>query len=140
MIHVSVPNSVHIYKLNNKTINSVCNTPTKSFIKNELLNEEIGQIVQDAAAPKMVSGENENPPALEEVRSFFRGNDYPVSEAHKFFLYNEGRSWMLTPKLRILNWQSLAHKWMLSAREILSRQNSNSQIKANNDKDYGEPL
>ncbi len=140
MIHVSVPNSVHIYKLNNKTINSVCNTPTKIFNKNQLLNAEIGAVIQDAPRPKIVHVENTIQPSLSDVQDFFKEHNFPGEEAQKFFLYNEGKAWMFSPQLKIQNWQSLARKWMLNSNGIKSAENSNAQNKLNNDKDYGEPL
>jgi hypothetical protein len=140
MIHVSVPNSVHIYKLNNKTINSVCNTPTKIFDKNQLLNAEIGAVIQDAPPPKIQQEKAASPPSLSDVQDFFNKHNFPGDEAQKFFLYNEGKGWMFSPQLKIQNWQSLARKWMLNSNGIKSSGTVNLQIKVNNDKDYGEPL
>jgi hypothetical protein len=140
MVHVSVPNSVHIYKHNNKTINSVCNTPTKIFDKNQLLNEEIGGVIQDAPRPKLEHVESISQPTLSDVHEFFKEQNFPGDEAQKFFLYNEGKGWMFSPRLKIQNWQSLARKWMLNANGNKSTVAVNSQNKLNNDKDYGEPL
>jgi hypothetical protein len=137
---VAGPKSGHIYKLNNKTINSVCNTPTKIFDKNQLLNEEIGEVIQDAPRPKIRHVEVISQPTLSEVQDFFKEHNFPGDEAHKFFLYNEGKAWMFTPQLSVRNWQSLARKWMLNTNSNKSSNTVNSQIKLNNDKDYGEPL
>ncbi|MEO6671132.1 MAG: hypothetical protein ABIN36_16740, partial [Ferruginibacter sp.] len=53
-------------------------------------------------------------PSKQEVESFFHQNNYPSTEAAKFFYYNNGKAWMLTDKIPIKDWQSLAHKWMLN--------------------------
>jgi hypothetical protein len=137
---VPVPHLGHSYKLNIKTINSVCNTPTKIFNKNQLLNEAISETIQDAPPPKTEPTVNTNPPTLSEVESFFLEYNFPGDEAQKFFLYNDGKAWMLTPQMKIKNWQSLARKWMLNTNGNNLNGNLNSQIKVNNDKDYGEPL
>jgi hypothetical protein len=140
MIHVPVPDSVHIYKPNNKTINGVCNTPTKTLNKNHSLNEAIGEIIQDAPPPKIEQVGSTPQPTLSDVQDFFKEHNFPCDEAQKFFLYNEGKGWMFSPHLKIQNWQSLARKWMLNTNGNKSSGTVNSQIKINNHKDYGEPL
>jgi hypothetical protein len=137
---VPVPHLGHSYKLNIKTINSVCNTPTKIFNKNQLVNEAIGEVIQDAPRPKNEHMENAIQPSLSEVQDFFKEYNFPGDEAQKFFLYNEGKGWMFSPRLKIQNWQSLARKWMLNANGHKSNVAVYSQNKLNNDKDYGEPL
>jgi hypothetical protein len=118
----------------------VCNTPTKIFDKNQLLNAEIGAVIQDAPPPKIQQEKAASPPSLSDVQDFFNEHNFPGDEAQKFFLYNEGKGWMFSPQLKIQNWQSLARKWMLNSNGIKSSGTVNLQIKVNNDKDYGEPL
>ena len=55
-------------------------------------------------------------PTEEEVQTFFREHYYSADQAQRFFLYNNAKSWMLTDKVPIYDWQSLAHKWMLNVK------------------------
>lgn len=62
-----------------------------------------------------------------EVEEFFISANYPVTEAHKFFLYNKGRGWMLRDKVPIKDWQALAHKWMLGIGKTNSKKGQSTQ-------------
>jgi hypothetical protein len=55
--------------------------------------------------------------SLADVQTFFTAQGFSAKEAERFFYYNQSRSWMLTEKLPVSNWQALAHKWMLNTRE-----------------------
>lgn len=63
-----------------------------------------------------VSGEatSANTPSLEEVKLFFREQNYPDIEAQKFWYQYEATGWHLgnTP---IRNWQALVYKWAIHA-------------------------
>src|ERR1035437_3870726 len=54
--------------------------------------------------------------SLSEVEGFFKQHKYSDKEAQKFFYYNQGKNWMLTEKLPITDWQSIAHKWILNSK------------------------
>lgn len=93
----------HNIKPNFKKGKTVSDTHKKIFNKNQKLGDQINSL---AAVP--------NPGhTLAEVQLFFDQNNYPSAEAQKFYLYNQGRGWMLRDKVPIQDWQSLAHKWML---------------------------
>lgn len=53
-------------------------------------------------------------PTLDEVLVFFVSHQYSIEEAKKFWYHHEATGW-LTGNTPVLHWQSLAHKWMLSA-------------------------
>lgn len=102
-----VPNLGHPIKQNIKQENSVSKTPTEIFKRNKKLNDAVNNL---GHVPKSV-------PMLAEVEDFFKENNYPAEEAKKFFHYNNGKNWMLTDKLPIKNWKSIAHKWMLNPKK-----------------------
>ena len=125
----TVPKMGHINKLNSK--NNVCvkNTPTHIFLKNKKIQEELNKLARDPnLGPEEPSYEAKSPspdnfgrggfrgrpPILAEVLQFFHLQSYPPPEAQKFYLYNQAKSWMLTDRLPITDWQALAHKWMLN--------------------------
>jgi hypothetical protein len=99
----TVPNLGHIIKPNSKTENSVTNTPIG-------FGEPDKKIKKGMGSPRVLK----SIPAIAEIEAYFRENNYPVAEAHKFFHYNNAKNWMLTDKIPITNWKSLALKWMLN--------------------------
>ena len=158
----------HLYKQNiYKTENSVYNTPTQIFEKNKKISNAINGISRVPNTPQnchpdrschTVQSEGPHPerschlnhschpersegphPNIIQVQEFFTQNNYPIPEAQKFFYYNQTKNWMLTDKIPIRNWQSLAHKWMLN-----EKQNPKSatmpNLQTNNQKNYSEPL
>jgi hypothetical protein len=125
----TVPKMGHNIKLNIKQKNSVQNTPTKIFENNEEIQRKINMPPFRENTQRGDTNEKPRVPnmrhmkqnvTLIEVESFFKQNKYPGEEAAKFFYYNQGKNWMLTEKLPITDWQSMAHKWILNAK------NSNS--------------
>lgn len=108
----TVPNMGQYIKPNNKQENSVAKTPIEIFKRNRKISEKVNEL---GHVPKSV-------PVLSEVVAFFLENNYPGEEAQKFFHYNNGKHWMLTDKMPIKNWQSIAHKWMLNPKKQTSIQ------------------
>ena len=111
----------HIIKQNIKQKNCVQNTPNKIFKKNEEIQNKInapsfrggvggGAINESAGVPNM-----RHIPNLKQVQEFFKQNKFPDKEAQKFYYYNQGKNWMLTEKLPITDWESIAHKWILNS-------------------------
>jgi len=117
-----VPKSVHIIKPNSTKQKTVCNTP-RDFLKENGRNEEgnnttrrVPKSVHDKNIPSP-EGLGVDIPEMKEVEEFFTKHNYPSDEAKKFFLYNQGKNWMLTDKLKIKDWHALAHKWMLNIKK-----------------------
>lgn len=140
---VLVPDMGRNYiKQNNKTVNSVCKTPTQIFNKNLKISKAVNAFVRGTKITEMTNpplSAGVRRPTKSEVETFFRENNYPIPEAKKFFYYNHGKGWMLTDRIPITNWQSLAHKWMLNETKLAPPPNS-SILQNNNDKNYSEPL
>ncbi len=146
-----VPEVGHFIKhINSKQINSVLNTPTQNFTSNE---EKKGNTASPAAGSKPVHDapppgntfpttadkQKRDRPSYLQVESFFLRNAYPKEEALKFWLYNEGRGWMLTEANPVYQWEPLAHKWMLnpSTRETAY---AKANLYTNKEKNYDAPL
>lgn len=129
---VPVSKMGHLINQTIKKENSVQNTPTEIFKRNKNLSDKVNEL-GDVPNPGHDCEEKSSPeggkqglgtqfgrrglPALSEVEDFFRQSNYPADEAQKFFYYNQGKEWMLTDKLRIKDWRSLAHKWMLNQKK-----------------------
>lgn len=118
---VPVPNLGHNIKPNFKKDKTVSHTPTKNSKKDLKTEQNYTSLpaVPDSVHDKLKADCHPEPvegspfPALNSVTEFFAQNDYPNTEAQKFFLYNKGRGWQLRDKVPIKDWQALAHKWML---------------------------
>lgn len=117
---VPVPKSVHILKPNSTKQKTVCNTPVDFLKDNGRRNEEnngsrrVPKSVHDTVQTTLRLSKGDDIPTLSAVEELFIKQNYPVDEAKKFFLYNQGKNWMLTDKMKIKDWQALAHKWMLN--------------------------
>jgi hypothetical protein len=114
----TVANLRHNIKPNINKHKSVLHPPTHfSCNKNEIDDEKIQEAAALDEVPisslRRVTGELKSP-TLSEVQLFFQQHNYPIEEAKKFFLYNQGKDWMFTDRIPIKQWKSLAHKWMLS--------------------------
>lgn len=140
----TVLKSGHLIKQN--IINNVCKH-TQVFEKNKKVAQAINGFV---SVPKSTSKKSEYktgpdisrmpaPPTIEEVESFFVEKSYPITEAQKFFYYNNGKAWMLNDNVAISDWHSLAHKWMLNEKSKANK-TQQSIYHTENKKDYSEPL
>lgn len=54
-------------------------------------------------------------PSIDQVQSFFTQNNYPATEAKKFYSHYQSNGWLVAGKTPMKDWQSSAHKWMLNA-------------------------
>lgn len=88
----------------------------KIFSKNNLIQEGINKI---AGVPNSVHDElpRASPRGVkkEDVESFFHQNNYPATEAQKFYNHYQSNGWLVGGKTPMKDWNSSAHKWMLNA-------------------------
>lgn len=99
---------------------------------------------------KKSSAKKKEKPELEQVKEYFRTENYPELEAERFFNYYTSNGWLIGGKTEMVDWNAAARNWMLTTSKfsINSPQGnppSNERPRANNlhtqeDKDYAEPL
>ena len=111
----------HSIKQNFKENKSVTNTPTKIFDKNKKIQEQLNDLRHVPNSGHSTERSRSVVPTLSEVEEYFKSNAYSLDEAKKFFLYNQGKAWMLTDKVSIKDWQALAHKWMLNNKKTVNK-------------------
>ena len=81
-----------------------------------------------------------------EVITFFKKENWPISEAQKFYNHYEGIGWKVGGKTRIVNWQATAKNWMIKAEEIKTEKTqkgvsqNQDNLKTSTNKNYNEPL
>jgi len=99
-----VPDLGHSIKPN---IKQERETPTqKIFKKNEKIQTAINEMAQ---VPKLI------PVAIIEVHEYFLNNNYPSSEAKKFFNHYKALGWKIQGVTPIEDWKALVEKWMTNA-------------------------
>ncbi|MBK5215124.1 MAG: hypothetical protein JJE55_15875 [Flavobacteriaceae bacterium] len=92
-----------------------------------------------------IDEENFQPPNFLEVEIFFRKNNYSISESQKFYNHYQSNGWKLGGKMKIVDWQAAARKWMINAKKFENNERGPNQIRTgklsvNTNKDYSEPL
>ncbi len=88
-------------------------------------------------------------PSLEQIKEYFKQQEYSEFEAERFYNYYTSNGWLIGGKTKMIDWQASARNWMLNTTKFtINLPQSNSvreQPRANNlhtieDKDYAEPL
>jgi hypothetical protein len=89
--------------------------------------------------------EKSSVPDLSETEQFFEQNQFPRSEAQKFYAHYQSSGWKTGDQMKILSWQAVARKWMNNTQsfkpdERETNQVGTSKLSVTVNKDYSEPL
>ncbi len=92
-----------------------------------------------------LSEEKSPVPDLSETEQFFEQNQFPRSEAQKFYAHYQSSGWKTGDQMKILSWQAVARKWMNNTQsfkpdEREPNQVGTSKLSVTVNKDYSEPL
>jgi len=92
-----------------------------------------------------LSDEKFQVPDLSETEHFFEQNQFPRSEAQKFYAHYQSSGWKTGDQMKILSWQAVARKWMNNTQsfkpdERKTNQVGTSKLSVTVNKDYSEPL
>jgi len=84
-------------------------------------------------------------PDLSEVEQFFEQNQFPRSEAQKFYAHYQSSGWKTGDQMKILSWQAVARKWMNNTQSFKTDEREPNQVGTSKlsvtvNKDYSEPL
>ena len=84
-------------------------------------------------------------PDLSETEQFFEQNQFPRSEAQKFYAHYQSSGWKTGDQMKIISWQAVARKWMNNSQsfkpdEREPNQVGTSKLSVTVNKDYSEPL
>jgi len=113
--------------------------------KNDLDQKEKKQKQIREVNSENLSEENFQVPDLIDVGQFFDQNQFPRSEAQKFYRHYQSAGWKTGNKMKILSWQAVARKWMINAQSLKNDEREPNQIGTGKlsvtvNKDYSEPL
>jgi acyl carrier protein phosphodiesterase len=112
------------------------NTNNKNFTNN---------INEGGETPARVDQEKEliekTPGSLEDVKIFFRNENFPEVEADKFFNHFQSNGWQIAGKTPMQDWKASARSWILKMPNYPARNGTSSQPDQSlNNVNYDEPL
>ncbi len=89
--------------------------------------------------------EKSHVPDLSETEQFFEQNQFPRSEAQKFYAHYQSSGWKTGDQMKILSWQAVARKWMNNTQSFKPDEREpnhvgTSKLSVTVNKDYSEPL
>jgi hypothetical protein len=137
-------NEPNIYN-NNKTSKNNKNISIDTNFK--MLNEE-EFLVAEKKEKKSSAKKRENP-SLEEVKQYFKQEEFSEFEAERFYNYYTSNGWLIGGKTKMIDWNAAARNWMLNTAKFKINLPQNLQSKeqpkakhlqATEDKNYAEPL
>ncbi len=113
------------------------NTPKRKKVapkkeKAEGESRNLGNSVKQNEKPEI-------PPSPEQVKTFFKIQEYPELEAHKFYNHFQSNGWKVGGKSPMKDWHAAARNWMLNFNKFNPPMKSNA-TNLNKNKNYGEPL
>ena len=84
-------------------------------------------------------------PDLSEVEQFFEQNQFPRSEAQKFYAHYQSSGWKTGDMKKIIFWQAVARKWMNNTQSFKTDEREFNQVGTSKhsvtvNKNYAEPL
>lgn len=81
-------------------------------------------------------------PAFDEIKKYFRENNFPELEAQKFFNYFSSNGWLVGGKTPMVDWKSSSQNWMLNTDKFSTPEKTNraKHLNTAKNKNYSEPL
>lgn len=119
-------------------------TPTKTTIPKK--RKKVA--AKKESHPERSRGARRSRPLLLEVQTFFLENNWPQTEAEKYYNHYQSNGWLVAGKTPMADWKASATKWMLNYSEFKKSTSSSGQtekLKPDNlnttiNKNYNEPL
>src|SRR5690606_12810318 len=123
---VNEPNIYNNNKTSKNNKNISIDSNFKIFNENEFLNsiekkemplafantdeKKIKKSWQKSSAKK----EKVEKPSLEQVKDYFKQEEYSEFEAERFYNYYTSNGWLIGGKTKMIDWQASARNWMLN--------------------------
>ncbi len=131
--------------INNTNISNENNVANLSEQEKKLEDENDSEFNNEKIKEEKSSAKKEEKiqPPIDEIKTYFRQNNFPELEAQKFFNYFSSVGWLVGGKTPMVDWHAAAQNWMLNATKFISNEqqpNRAKQLAATTDKDYSEPL
>lgn len=150
---VNEPNIYNNTKTSKNNKNISIDTNLKIFNENELLNsidkKEMPQAFANTNEKKLKKSKQKKNPTIEQVKEYFKQEEYSEFEAERFYNYYTSNGWLIGGKTKMMDWNAAARNWMLNTTKFTINLPQNSQVKEQpkakhlqviEDKNYAEPL
>lgn len=148
--NTNISNNSNDLKIVNLDEQAKKNKNDDNFLKIETAKKEKSSVKKEkneschTELVEVTHNQNSNP-VLEEVKTYFLGNNFPELEAQKFFNYFSSVGWLVGGKTPMVDWQAAAQNWILNSVNFnhntdTTPSNRAKHLNTGTDKDYAEPL
>lgn len=106
------------------------------------------KIIKKSQQSNVTSSEVEKP-SLDQVKEYFKQEEYSEFEAERFYNYYTSNGWLIGGKTKMMDWNAAARNWMLNTAKFTINLPQNLQqrkqpkakhLQVTEDKNYAEPL
>jgi len=96
-----------------------------------------------------VSHHLKSTPSIEQVKDYFKQEEFSEFEAERFYNYYTSNGWLIGGKTKMIDWHAAARNWILNTAKFtinlpqnpkVKEQPRAKQLKVTEDKNYAEPL
>ncbi|KIX21602.1 hypothetical protein SY27_07845 [Flavobacterium sp. 316] len=149
---VNEPNIYNNNKTSKNNKNISIDTNFKIFNENEFLNTSGKENEKEKSSAKKEKKTNSNEvekPSLDQVKEYFKQEEYSEFEAERFYNYYTSNGWLIGGKTKMMDWYAAARNWMLNTAKFTINLPQNLQpreqpkakhLQVTEDKNYAEPL
>lgn len=147
---VDEPNIYNNTKTSKNNKNISIDTNFKIFNQDEFLKVEMKEKKSSPKKKeKSLSITDHTKPSLDQVKEYFKQQEYSEFEAERFYNYYTSNGWLIGGKTKMIDWHAAARNWMLNTAKFTVNLPQNLQSKeqprakhlqATEDKNYAEPL
>ncbi|MFY0481169.1 transcriptional regulator [Flavobacterium sp. PLA-1-15] len=141
---VNEPNIYNNTKTSKNNKNISVDTNFKIFDEEEFIFKENDKKEKSSAKKEKV-----DKPSLEQVKEYFKQEEYSEFEAERFYNYYTSNGWLIGGKTKMMDWNAAARNWMLNTAKFTINLPQNLQqreqpkakhLQVTEDKNYAEPL
>ncbi|MEO8234610.1 MAG: transcriptional regulator [Flavobacterium sp.] len=141
---VNEPNIYNTNKTSKNNKNISIDTHFKNFNEDEFILNSNSKKEKSSAKKEKVEK-----PSLEQVKEYFKQEEYSEFEAERFYNYYTSNGWLIGGKTKMIDWNAAARNWMLNTAKFKINLPQNLQSKEQprakhlqvmEDKNYAEPL
>ncbi|WKW46608.1 transcriptional regulator [Myroides sp. JBRI-B21084] len=96
-----------------------------------------------------VSRNEKSTPSIEQVKDYFKQEEFSEFEAERFYNYYTSNGWLIGGKTKMIDWHAAARNWILNTAKFtinlpqnpkIKEQPRAKQLQVTEDKNYAEPL
>lgn len=145
---VNEPNIYNKKKTSKNNKNISIDTNSK-ILNDEKFLEAPKKEKSSAKKEKNVTSSEVEKPNLEQVKDYFKQEEFSEFEAERFYNYYTSNGWLIGGKTKMIDWHAAARSWILNTAKFtinlpqnpkVNEQPRAKQLQVTEDKNYAEPL